>query len=70
MIEGKNSYWHNFQKDEAVAKKTAAETENQKNAFGFSKVFEAEDEEDDFRKDSKYQQLHKIRKAREESKNE
>ena len=40
------------------------------NAFGFNKVFEADDEEDDFRKDSKYQQLHKIRKAREESKTE
>ena len=44
--------------------------ENSMNAFGFNKVFEADDEEDDFRKDSKYQQLHKIRKAREESKTE
>ena len=69
-MEGKNSYWHNFQKDEAVAKKTIAQTETQKGAHGFSKVFEVEDEEEDFKKDSKYQHLYKIRKAREDSKNE
>ena len=46
------------------------QTTKQQNAFGFSKVFEVEDEEDDFTKDSKYQTLHKIRKARAEAKTE
>ena len=46
------------------------QTEAQKNAFGFNKVFEMEDEDEDFRKDSKYQHLHKIRKAQAAAKGE
>ena len=64
LLEGKNSYFHNFQHDDVVKKKTAEQAEAQKNAFGFNKVFEQEEDEDDFRKDSKYQALHKVRKAR------
>ena len=46
------------------------QTEIQKNAFGFNKVFEMEDEEEDFRKDSKYQHLYKKRKQQAEAKGE
>ena len=48
----------------------AEQTEIQKNAFGFNKVFEMEDEEEDFRKDSKYQHLYKKRKQQAEAKGE
>ena len=55
LLEGKNSYYHNFQHADVVAKKTAAQEQAQKDAFGFNKVFEQDDDEDDFTKDSKYQ---------------
>ena len=64
LLQGKNSYFHNFQHDDVVKKKTVEQAEAQKNAFGFNKVFEQEEDEDDFKKDSKYQNLHKVRKAR------
>ena len=70
LLEGKNSYFHNFQHEEVVKKKVAVQTDAQKNAAGFSKVFEMEDEEEDFKKDSKYQHLYKARKAQEASKKE
>ena len=42
----------------------------QSDALGFGKVFEQSDDEEDFRKDSKYQKLNKIRKGQSAAKNE
>ena len=42
----------------------------QSDALGFGKVFEQSDDEEDFRKDSKYQKLNKIRKGQSEAKKE
>ena len=54
LLEGKNSYWHNFQKDDVVNQKTVKQKKEQSEALGFGKVFEQSDDEEDFRKDSKY----------------
>ena len=64
LLEGKNSYFHNFQNQDVVKKNLDSQRYAEKNAHGFSRVFEQEDEPEDFRKDSKYQQLHKLRQKR------
>ena len=64
LLQGKNSYFHNFQNEDVVKKNLNSQRYAEKNAVGFSKVFEQEDEPEDFRKDSKYQQLHKLRSKR------
>ena len=40
LLEGKNSYWHNFQKDDVVQAKTMKQKKEQSEALGFGKVFE------------------------------
>ena len=70
LLEGKNSYWHNFQKDDVVDAKMTKQKKEQSDALGFGKVFEQSDDEEDFRKDSKYQKLNKIRKGQSAAKNE
>ena len=53
-----------------VEKKTMKQKQEQSEALGFGKVFEQSDDEEDFRKDSKYQKLNKLRKTQDGAKTE